>query len=162
MANDGMKLVFNLTRFEMQYPRFVKTVGIKIAEEEILRPIHLRMRDFRYSDKIIKSTRIENIEVTNTGQLVFDVVSDYKSDDGYDVAKGREKGTKRHFIKPLDPDGTLRFILGGFVVGWSKGHWVKGIFKSNVIEKTIEEMRPIAQARLNKETDDFLKRSLEE
>lgn len=160
MADDGMKLVFNLTRFEMQYPRFVETVGIKIAEEEILRPIHARMRDFKYSEKIIDSTRIEDVEVTPNGQLIFDVVSDYEV-PGYDVASGREHGTIRHFIKPVIAKA-LRFILGGFVVGFSKGHWVKGIVKSNVIAKTIEEMIPIAQERLNKETDDFLKRNLEE
>ena len=161
MADDGMKLVFNLTRFKMQYPRFVETVGIKISEEEILRPIHARMKDFRYSPKIIASTRIEDVEITNDGRLIFDVISDYESEGGFDVSLAREEGTKRHFIKPVVAQA-LRFILGGFVVGFSKGHWVKGITKSNVIAKTIEEMIPIAQARLNQETDDFLKRTIEE
>ena len=161
MADDGMKLVFNLTRFKMQYPRFVETVGIKIAEEEILRPIHARMKDFRYSPKIIAATRIEDVKITNDGQLIFDVISDYESETGFDVSRAREEGTKRHFIKPVTAKA-LRWIVGGFVVAFSKGHWVKGITKSNVIAKTIVEMTPIAQERLNVETDNFLKRTLEE
>jgi|APSaa5957512535_1039671.scaffolds.fasta_scaffold14413_4 hypothetical protein len=162
MTEKDMKLVFNLTRFEMQYPRFAESIGIKIANEEILKPIHSRMKDFRYSEKIINSTRIEDVEITSSGQLVFDVVSDYTSKKGFDVSEAREKGTIRHFIKPLSKGGTLRFLLGGFIVGFSKGHWVKGITKSNVIEKTINQMTPIAQTRLNKETDEFLQRSLAE
>lgn len=160
MTDDGMKLVFNLTRFQMQYPRFVATVGVKIAEEEILKPIHARMKDFNYSDKIIASTRIEDVQVTSEGRLDFNVISDYEV-PGHKVSEGREFGTKRHFIAPIVAEA-LRFILGGFVVGFSKGHWVKGIVKSNVISKTIQEMTPHAQARLNKETDEFLKRIVEE
>ena len=159
MAEDNMRLVFDLTRFEMLYPEFIKTVTPKIADEVILSEIKKRMKDFRYSQKIIDSTRIENLQTDNKGNLEFDVVSDYKSELGFDVAEAREKGTIRHFIKPINAKA-LRFILGGFVVGFSKGHWVKGITASNVIEKTVAEMTPIAQERLNKETDEFLSRSL--
>ena len=159
MAEDNMRLVFDLTRFEMLYPEFIKTVAPKIADEVILSEIKKRMKDFRYSQKIIDSTRIENLQTDNKGNLEFDVVSDYKSELGFDVAEAREKGTIRHFIKPINAKA-LRFILGGFVVGFSKGHWVKGITASNVIEKTVAEMIPVAQERLNKETDEFLSRSL--
>lgn len=157
---DNMRTVFNLTRFEMQYPEFVRSIAPKIADEEILKPVHSRMKDFGYSEKIIQSTRIENLQINNLGELEFDVVSDYKSELGFDVSKAREKGTVRHFIKPINAKA-LRFILGGFVVGFSKGHWVKGITASNVIEKTVAEMIPVAQQKLNEETDEFLSRSME-
>lgn len=160
MASDDMKLVFNLTRFEMQYPQFVRTISPKIADEEILKPIHQRMKDFGYSEKIIQSTRIENIQLDNLGNLEFDVVSDYKSENNFDVSVGREKGTIRHFIKPINAK-TLSFIVGGFIRGFSKGHWVKGITASNVIEKTVAEFTPIAQQKLNEKTDEFLNRNME-
>jgi len=156
-----MKLVFNLTRFEMQYPQFIQSIAPKIADEEILNPIKSRMRDFGYSQKIIDSTRIENLQISNLGQIEFDVVSDYKSELGFDVAEAREKGTSRHFIKPINAKA-LSFIVGGFIRGFSKGHWVKGITASNVIEKTVAEFTPIAQIKLNEETDLFLQRSIEQ
>ena len=119
------------------------------------------MRDFNYSEKIIASTRIENVVVTSEGRLDFDVVSDYKSDTGFEVSEARERGTKRHEL-PKVPGRTYVWIAGGFIKAFSKHHWVKGIFKSNVIEKTITQMKPAAQLRLNKETDEFLKRIVEE
>lgn len=154
-----MQLIFNLTRFEMQYPEFVRNIAPKIADEEILTPIHSRMRDFGYSQKIIDSTRIENLQISNTGQIQFDVVSDYKSEKNFDVAKGREKGTVAVFVKPIFKKA-LSFIAGGFTRAFSKGHVRPGIRASNVIEFTVEELTPVAQARLNEETDNFLQRSL--
>jgi len=156
-----MKLVFNLTKFEMQYPQFIQSIAPKIADKEILKPIKSRMKDFGYSQKIIDSTRIENLQISNLGQIIFDVVSDYKSESGFDVAKAREKGTIRHFIKPVNVKA-LSFIVGGFIRAFSKGHWVKGITASNVIEKTVSEFTPIAQIKLNEETDNFLQRSIEQ
>ena len=161
MTQDSMKLVFNLTRFEMQYPEFVRSIAPKIADEEILEPIKSRMKDFGYSEKIINETRIENLQISTAGQIQFDVVSDYKTASGFDVAEAREKGTVRHFIKPINAKA-LAFIIGGFIKAFSKGHWVKGITASNVITKTVEELSPAAQSRLNNETDSFLQRSLDQ
>lgn len=155
--DDAMRLVFNITRFEMQYPRFVQEKIKQIIHEEMLLPIHKAMNDFNYSEKIIKGTTIKNINVSDEGFVQFDVISDYKSESGFDVAKAREEGTKRHFIKPLVLGGVLRWIVGGFVVGFSKGHWVKGITRSNVIQKTIKTTFPIVQNRLNQETSKFFK-----
>ena len=159
--DDAMRLVFDITRFEMQYPRFVQENAKKIINEEMLLPIHKAMRGFNYSEKIIKGTTIENINISDQGYVQFDVVSDYKSESGFDVAKAREKGTKRHFIKPLVLGGVLRWIVGGFVVGFSKGHWVKGITRSNVIQKTVEATFPLAQNRLNEETSKFFKETIQ-
>ncbi len=155
-----MRLVFDITRFEMQYPRFVQEKVEKIIHDEMLLPIHKAMRSFNYSEKIIKGTTIENINISDQGYVQFDIISDYKSESGFDVAKAREKGTKRHFIKPLALGGVLRWIVGGFVAGFSKGHWVKGITRSNIIAKTVETTFPIAQNRLNQETSAFFKETI--
>jgi len=161
MAEKDMKLVFKLTRFEMQYPNFVRSIAPKIADEQILKPVHSRMKDFGYSEKIIQSTRIENLQISNLGELEFDVVSDYKSESGFDVSKAREEGTDDHEL-PKVPGRIYSWIAGGFIRAFSKGHWVKGITASNVIEKTVAEMIPVAQQKLNEKTDEFLQRGMAE
>lgn len=157
--DDAMRLVFDITRFEMQYPRFVQERAEKIIKEEMLSPIHKAMRNFNYSEKIIKGTTIENINISDQGYVQFDVVSDYKSESGFDVAKAREKGTKRHFIKPVVM-AAISWVTGNVRL-FSKGHWVKGIVRSNVIQKTIEATFPIVQNRLNEETSKFFKETIQ-
>ena len=156
---DVMKLVFNLTRFEMQYPRFIEGMARQIIDEEILQPIKTAMKSFGYSEKIINGTTIEKLFVDDNGFIQFDVTSDYKSELGFDVAKAREKGTKRHFIKPINAKA-LVWIVGGFVKAFSKGHWIKGITKSNIIKKTIEARFPIAQERITQESIIFFNRTV--
>ncbi len=56
---DVMKLLFNVTRFEMQYPRFIEESARQIIDQEILQPIKTAMRSFGYSEKIINGTFIE-------------------------------------------------------------------------------------------------------
>ena len=119
------------------------------------------MKSFGYSQKIIDGTTIENITINRTGSMSFDVVSDYDSESGFDVAKAREKGTVRHFIKPVNAKA-LSFIAAGFIRGFSKGHWVRGITATNVVSKTVQEKTPEAQARLNEATDRFIARSVRE
>lgn len=157
--DDVMRLLFNVTRFEMQYPRFIEQVAKQIIDEEILQPIKTEMKKFRYSEKIIDDTTIENLFIDDTGFIQFDVVSDYKSETGFDVSKAREKGTKRHFIKPLK--SVLSWVVG-FVRLFSKGHWVKGFTKSNIIRKTIEIRFPIAQERITQESIIFFNRTVTE
>ncbi len=154
---DVMRLLFNVTRFEMQYPRFIEESARQIIDQEILQPIKIAMRSFGYSEKIIDGTFIDNLFVDGNGFIQFDVVSDYKSELGFDVAKAREEGTKRHFIKPVVA-AVLSWIVGGFVKAFSKGHWVKGFTKSNIIKKTTEIQFPIAQERIIQESVIFFNR----
>jgi hypothetical protein len=153
-----MKLLFNVTRFEMQYPRFIEQTARQIIDEEILQPIKTGMRQFGYSQKIIDGTTIENFFVDSNGFIQFDVVSDYKSENGFDVAKAREEGTKDHFIKPVVKTA-LSWIVGNLRL-FSKGHWVKGFTKSNIIKKTTETRFPIAQERITQESIIFFNRTV--
>lgn len=157
--NDVMKLVFNITRFEMLYPRFIEETAKQIIDEEILQPIKTEMKKFGYSEKIINETSIENLLVTDSGFLQFDVVSDYEADNGFDVAKAREEGTKDHFIKPVKAKA-LSWIVGGFIRAFSKGHWVKGFPKSNIIKKTLEMNFTVAQERLDHEGIKFFNQTV--
>ena len=151
---DLMKLVFRITQFEMQYPRFVQERGKKLVEEIILPVIKKRMADFNYSPKIINETTVGDIYVDTDGFMEINIDSTYKAESGFDVAEAREKGTIRHWIAPVIKKA-LSFIIESIRV-FSKGHWVKGITKSNIIEKTVEEFTPRVQTRLNEETDQFL------
>jgi len=153
---DVMKLLFNVTRFEMQYPRFIEESARQIIDQEILQPIKTAMRSFRYSEKIIDGTFIDNLFVNDNGFIQFDVVSDYKSELGFDVAKAREEGTKRHFIKAVGK-AALSWVTNNVRL-FSKGHWVKGFTKSNIIKKTTEIRFPIAQERITQESVIFFNR----
>ena len=155
-SQDVMKLLFNLTRFEMQYPRFIEESARQIIDQEILQPIKNAMRTFGYSEKIIDGTFIDNLFVEDNGFIQFDVVSDYKSELGFDVAKAREKGTKRHFIKAVTK-AAISWVSNNIRL-FSKGHWVKGFTKSNIIKKTTETQFPIAQERIIQESVIFFNR----
>lgn len=157
---DVMKLLFNLTRFEMQYTRFIEESARQIIDEEILQPIKIAMKSFDYSEKIINGTSIENFFVDGNGFVQFDVVSDYNTELGFDVAKAREEGTKDHFIAPV-VKAVLSWVVGGVRL-FSKGHWVKGFTKSNIIKKTTEIRFPIAQERINQESIIFFNRMVVE
>lgn len=156
-----MQFVFRLTKWEMQYPRFVEDRAKKLVEEIMLPEIKKRMEDFRYSKKIIDETIVGNVVVTDEGFLEVDIDSNYTTDKGFNVGTAREKGTRDHFIAPVIAQA-LSFILQGATGlisafrAFSKGHWVKGITKSNVIQKTVEEITPKVQAILNEDTDQSL------
>ena len=151
-----MRLLFNITRFEMQYTRFIEQSARQIIDQEILQPIKTAMRSFGYSEKIIDETFIDNLFVSSDGFIQFDVVSDYKSELGFDVAKAREEGTKRHFVKAV-VKAALSWVTNNVRL-FSKGHWIKGFTKSNIIKKTTETRFPIAQERIMQESVIFFNR----
>jgi len=138
----------------MQYPRFIKGIAEKIVDDEILKPIHREMKLWDYSQKIIDSTTIKNLFVDDQGFVQFDIVSDYKSDSGFDVSKAREEGTTKHEL-PKVLGRTYSWIVGGFIRAFSKGHYVSGIPKSNIIKRITEIRLPLAQLKLNNETSEF-------
>jgi hypothetical protein len=152
---DFSKRAFLVMKTQVQYPRFLREQVKKIAEDVILKPLHQRMGNFGYSKKIIDATIIENIEINRFGTLTFDIISDYKSENGFSVSEAREEGTQSHFVRPINAKALL-FIAGGFIRAFSKGHWVRGITPTNVVKKTVQEKIPEAQARLNEATDLFI------
>lgn len=152
--DDLVKKVLLLNQFEMRYPGWLKIVSTRIVNEKILDILHTRMEDLGYSRKIIERTFIDNLQLDAQGEMSFDLVSDYQSDSGFDVSKAREEGTRDH--GPTHANA-LSWISQGVRI-FRK--WVHGITKSNVIERTIEEFTPVAQDRLDTETDDLLSKIL--
>ena len=159
--SEFSKQAFVAMKMRVQYPRFLREESKRIAEDVILKPLHLRMRSFGYSQKIIDGTTIENLSIGRNGTLSFDVVSDHESQSGFSVANAREEGTISHFVRPVNAKA-LSFIAGGFIKAFSKGHWIRGITPTNVVNKTVQEKIPEAQARLNEATDAFISRSMKE
>lgn len=132
--DQKLRQSFNAMRIQMQYPRFLREEVKKIADDVILTPLHQRMRNFGYSDKIIQSTRIENVELNRFGTLTFDVISDYKSENGFPVSEAREEGTDDHDL-PKVPGRIYSWIAGGFIRAFSRGHRVSGITATNVVKQ---------------------------
>ena len=148
---EAMRFVHKMVSWEMQYPRFVEREALKLVKTIMLPVIKKRMKDFGYSRKIIDTTIVSRVEVDTDGFLDVVIESDYMTAKGYNVGTGREKGTKDHFIAPRIKKA-LSWIQDA-IRRFSKGHWVKGITASNIIEKTIEEYTPQVQNRLNEATD---------
>lgn len=160
MSTNELKLkrVFNVMQIKLQYPRFLEITATRIANEIILDAIHQRMRARKYSPKIIDRTFIEKVKIDKSGTMSFDVVSDFKSEKGFDVAKAREEGTFGVFVKPVFKK-FLKWIDNG-VARFSLGHFRRGITASDIIDLTVEERLPIAQEQLDLETDNFLDKVL--
>jgi len=104
---------------------------------------------YNFSKKIINAVRIVNLNISlNTGEITFDVISDYKDKDtGFDVAKAREEGTKKHKVEP-DKKNFLSWKVRG-VRFFSKGHWVRGIVESRIIKNTMNQNMPHVQRLLD-------------
>lgn len=108
----------------------------RAADEAILTDIHRAMEMKNFSKKIIDATNVGDIQLTQNSLKVH-FISDYVSDDGFDVSNAREEGTTDHMIRPInkkylswvDPNtGKRRF---------SKGHVVSGMERLLIIERTI-------------------------
>ncbi len=83
----------------------------RAADEAILTSIHNDMENNDFSKKIIDRTFVGPIQVTDKGRkITVHFISDFVSDDGFDVSKGREEGTTDHDVFPKKPDGWLTYI----------------------------------------------------
>ena len=155
MASQGeMDLLFKLTQFEMQLPDFIQTTAQQLADEA-LEEIKTRMRAAGYAQSIIDGTTVTKVEVTPDGFLEYEITSERDSDEGFDIATAHEKGTKDHFIQPLEEDGVLAWEDESGQTFFSKGHEVSGIEASNIITDTLLSIAVTQQTQLNAAVDQF-------
>lgn len=144
--------VFKSQKFRLSYPLFVSTKAKSLIDEIIILSIKRKMRLYNFSKKIINAVSIANINISlTTGEITFDVISDYKDhDSGFEVAEAREEGTKKHKITPNKKKSlswkvrSIRFF--------SKGHWVRGIVESRIVKNTMRENMPHVQRLLDEAT----------
>jgi len=112
----------------------------KTADESILNDIHKEMETQKISKKIIETTYVGPINIVQGKSATIHIISDYTSDDGFDVGKAREEGTKDHMVKPVQKKA-LSWIDGstGKRRFDSKGHMVSGLPRLLIIEKAISK-----------------------
>ena len=108
---DLKKLNKKLRTLKSTLPTLQKFALEKAADETVLTAIHRDMETNNFSKKIIDNTFVGPIEISEQGKNVkVHFISDYVSDDGFDVSNAREEGTRDHDVFPLKPDGWLTYI----------------------------------------------------
>jgi len=159
-TEDVNRLLFNLVRFEQQAPRFIEDAVKRIADEEILTPIKAKMKQKNYSQKIIDGTTIENIVVDGSGFVQLDVISEYDTEKGFDVATAREEGTKAHIIRPRNANGVLRWLTKTGETIFRKFARNPGIKGSHIVRDTVKSTFPTFQQKLTDEIVEFYNRTV--
>lgn len=117
-----------------------KTALERSADETVLSDIHRDMESQNFSKKIIETTYVGPIQIVQGKSATIHFISDYVPDNGYDVGKSREEGSRDHMIIPLpgNKTGKLWWIdpRSGRLLN-SKGHMVKGHVRYLTIERNI-------------------------
>ena len=121
----------------------------KIIVDDIIN----KMQKENFSPKIYQNTFLKDVKLTNRG-IKANIVSVYYTATGFDVALAREKGTRRHFIKPTSAQA-LSWIAQGVRL-FSKGHWVNGMKSLRIINRTIKEKKPEVQQAIEREFEQWM------
>lgn len=132
----------NLQILKLQLLQFQAVTTRKLGVTITLHTIHAKMRAAGFSQKIIDGTILDEIDILGPKKVRYHFRSVYFSSTGFDVAVGREEGTKTHFIEPLsnlspfiDKPEALHFDETKF----SKGHEVSGIVALFIVANTVRE-----------------------
>ncbi len=158
-SSDVMGLVFKLTQFEMQYPRFAQQKAEELINKHMVDPIRAKMESNGYSKKITERVRAEFVTIDSDGYIDFDIVSDFTADDGFDVAKMMEEGRIAYRIIPRIKK-FLSFIIEGVRIRTKKSDIPKRE-GDDFIQSTMDEMEELTQTDLNEETDKAVAYNLE-
>lgn len=154
-----MDLVFKLTRFEMQYPNWVKRESLDAVNKEIVDKIREKMEKKGYSKKIIERVRAEFVTIDTDGFVEIDIISDYETDEAFDVAKMMEEGRIAYRVVPIIKK-FLHWITLGVSI-FAKKSDIPAKPAGDDVKDIMEEMEDVAQDRLDDATDNLLAHSLE-
>ena len=122
------------------------------------------MRKDSISEKIIESTTSQGhdiFRVTGRNAIKWNIVSDYKSIDGFPVAVMIEHGRRAFFVKPKDstkdrPNPTLKFEIGDTIF-FSKGHKIPEYKAKKYVSETVRKNKKTIQRDLTKKTKEFIR-----
>ena len=119
----------------------VQQNAINEVAEEILDDIHTDMAKEEFSEKIIDATFVGRTDDFGDFKRVH-FISNYVSDNGFDVSNAREEGTTHpNPTFPKKPGGVLRWVAKtGEVIFRKKSH-PKGIERLLIIEKTLAKSK---------------------
>jgi len=161
-VSDLKKLNKKLKSVIVSLPTIRKFALERAADEAILTAIHRDMETNNFSKKIIDSTFVGSVDVTDQGKkITVHFISDYVSDSGFDVSKGREEGTRDHDVFPKKPDGWLTYIdpnTGKRV--FRKHTHPSGIQRLLIIENNINSNKQKFQESYQKEISSKLEQVL--
>jgi len=120
------------------YPR-LQNAATKDAASGVLDEIKTKMKQNNFSDKVIDATHLGKTEILS-GFIKQHFISDYVSQNGFDVSNAREEGTTHpNPTFPKKPGGVLRWISKtGEIIFRKKSH-PKGMERLLIIERTIKE-----------------------
>jgi len=155
---DVMDLIFNLTKFEMQYPEWAKRNALLVINEQIVDIIRAKMEEKGYSKKISERVRAEFVTIDTDGYVEIDIISDFETDKGFDVAKMMEEGRKRYWTEPIKKKAQHWISLG--VSFFSRGHWIPMRPGDYIVRDVMDDLEELAQEAMNAKTDEFINRSL--
>lgn len=163
--DDIKRFKINLQTLKMQSFQFEILLLNKLAVTLVLDKIHQKMEAAGFSEKIIKNTTISRIERRSKNKARINFRSELFADTGYDIALGREEGTKRHFIEPLSVGSPFvekpEVLHGGSKWPYfSKGHWVDGIVSLFIIKNTVREMKEPFQDEYNRQLNNWYSENL--
>ena len=101
---------------------------------------------------------IDSIKAEFDGTHVW-VWVDFKGKKGEPLDVFFEEGTKRHFLKPK-AGKVLSWVIGGFVKGFSKGHYVSGIQARHVFADGFAKGYPDFKKEIQKELEAYAEETM--
>ena len=125
-----------LKNLSVMIPTLQKSALEDAAHETVLDDIHNEMRQNNFSEKIIDATFVGPIQ-SQQKKATIHFISDYVSDDGFDVSNAREEGTVDHIVRPKKPGGVLRWTSKTGEITYRKFARVTGLKRLLIIEKNI-------------------------
>ena len=108
-VSDIRKLQRKFRGITATLPTLQKVALERAADQTILSDIHRDMETNKFDKKIIEHTNVGEIAIRDKSAQVH-FTSDFVSDGGFDVSKGREEGTDDHDVFPKNPNGWLTYI----------------------------------------------------
>ena len=110
-----------------------------------------------FADRNGRSNRYKQSLKITPNQFGFKIVLDYQGDDDESLGIWFEQGTKAHFIRPKKSGKkkSLFWIETGQRF-FSKGHFVEGIKKMNIVHDSVESGIPLFKTELKKQVEVFV------
>jgi len=139
-----------VTRLDHLRRGFLKSKVTELANKHIVDPIIEMMKLHGVARVIQESVVVAYVNVTYDG-IVIRIKSEYFSEEGFDVALAREKGTEDHMIRPVVANA-LRWMGPNGKFLFSGGHMVSGLPRLNLIERGIEKGEVDLVEELNSES----------
>lgn len=151
----------NIANLRLTLVEFQANLIHRLINHDLLPAIKIRMEHAGFSQKIINGTFLDDIQFLGPKKIRIVIKSELFGEQGFDIALAREEGTKDHKIKPKGKDnGGADALHGGDKWPYfSKGHWVSGFPRLEIIKNTVKEFTPHIQDQYSRELREFLSKS---